>query len=224
MNADFSTTVPFRDFAARRNRMVAAQIEMRDVNSPRVLEAMRKVERHRFVDREFWDNAYEDYPLPIGHGQTISQPYVVALMSQSIAEHGVTRVLEVGTGSGYQSAVLAELCEKVYTIEIIERLALRARELLRTLGYTNVEVLCGDGSQGWPEFAPYDGIIVTCAPTQIPQPLRDQLQEGGIMAIPVGGTSSQDLEILHKENGILHRSDAVPVRFVPMVDKSGKTY
>lgn len=204
-----------------RERMVREQIEARGIHDPRVLRAMRKVERHKFVPEEYRDLAYEDHPLPIGEGQTISQPYIVALMTELLELDEHDRVLEVGTGSGYQAAVLAEICDSVYTIEIIESLGRRAGALLKELGYTNVKVKIGDGYKGWPEHAPFDAIIVTCAPTHIPPPLQEQLAEGGRMVIPVGERFTQELVLLRKENGKIIQREVIPVRFVPMLKEGG---
>lgn len=197
--------------------MVVEQIEERGIKNRRVLEVMEKVPRHEFVPVEYRSFAYEDSPLPIGEGQTISQPYIVALMTECLSLEGEEKVLEVGTGSGYQAAILSELSKEVYTIEILEPLAKRAEELLPKLGYRNVKVKCGDGYLGWEEYAPFDGIIVTCAPDHIPQPLIDQLAEGGRMVIPVGGVHFlQVLKLIEKREGKVTVSSVVPVRFVPM--------
>jgi protein-L-isoaspartate(D-aspartate) O-methyltransferase len=167
--------------------------------------------------------AYRDHPLPIGEGQTISQPYIVALMTEAIKPEPGMKVLEIGTGSGYQAAVLAELCQSVYTIEIVEILGRRARQILSGL-YKNVHFKIGDGYLGWPEFAPFDAIIVTCSPTKVPQPLADQLKEGGKMVIPVGEAGLQELVVLRKKDGRLERHAIIEVRFVPMVDHKGRSY
>ncbi|MEX0879255.1 MAG: protein-L-isoaspartate(D-aspartate) O-methyltransferase [Thermoanaerobaculia bacterium] len=202
--------------AARRARMVDAQILARGVRDPRVLAAMRKVPRHLFVDPGQRAGAYEDHPLPIAGSQTISQPYIVALMTELLELPAKARVLEIGTGSGYQSAVLGELASEVYSIEILPELASAAGEKLRQLGYTNVVVREGDGYRGWPEHAPFDGIIVTAAPERIPQPLLDQLSPGGRMVIPVGGFF-QELKVFTKgPDGRITEKDIIPVRFVPM--------
>ena len=174
------------DFKAMREKMVETQIKARGVKDPRVLSALLKVERHRFVPEEYLGSAYSDQPLPIGEGQTISQPYIVALMTELLELKGNEKVLEIGTGSGYQAAVLAELAKEVYTIEIIEPLASTAKDRLLELGYQNVKVKAGDGYLGWPEAAPFDAIIITCAPDHIPEPLVEQLKEGGGMVLPLG--------------------------------------
>ena len=214
---------PGKDYSLLRERMVAKQLEARDIKDKKVLAAMRKVPRHLFVPENYRHLAYEDYPLPIGEGQTISQPYIVALMTQVINPNAQMKVLEIGTGSGYQAAILAELCAKVYTVEIIEILGERAKGVLQKL-YGNVFVRIGDGYQGWPEFAPFDAIIVTCAPTHVPQPLVEQLREGGRMVIPVGEAGAQQLVVLTKNKGKLIEEQVIPVRFVPMVDSKGKKY
>ena len=202
--------------AARRARMVDSQILARGVRDPRVLAAMRKVPRHDFVGSAQRASAYEDHPLPIAGNQTISQPYIVALMTELLELPPKSRVLEIGTGSGYQSAVLGELASEVYSIEIVPELARSAGEKLRQLGYSNVVVREGDGYRGWPEHAPFDGIIVTAAPERIPQPLLDQLSPGGRMVIPVGGFF-QELKVFTKgPDGRITEKDIIPVRFVPM--------
>ena len=201
---------------ARRARMVETQIQARGVRDARVLAAMRKVPRHKFVDPSERDRAYEDHPLPIAGSQTISQPYIVALMTELLALPEKARVLEIGTGSGYQSAVLAELAAEVYSIEIVPALARSSSEKLRALGHTNVTVREGDGYRGWPEHAPFDGIIVTAAPERTPEPLLEQLAVGGRMVIPVGGFF-QELKVFTKQpDGSIVEKDVLPVRFVPM--------
>lgn len=207
-----------------REKMVKNQIEGRGIKSPRVLAAMRKVERHRFVPKELVRQAYDDGPLPIGEGQTISQPYIVAFMTDALELQPTDKVLEIGTGSGYQAAILGELCAEVYTIEIFETLANRSANLLKEIGYKNIRVLAGDGYVGWPEQAPFDAIIVTCSPTEIPQPLQDQLKEGGRMIIPVGDYPGQELVVVRKEKGKIRRERVLSVLFVPMIDKEGKKY
>src|SRR5437773_8820577 len=203
-------------FTLARRRMVAEQLAGpgRDITNARVLAVMGKVPRHEFVPERLRSEAYEDHPLPIGEGQTISQPYIVAFMTEQLALKPGERVLEIGTGSGYQAAVLAELRARVYTIEIIEELAKRAGANLQRLGYTNVQVRAGDGYKGWPEAAPFDAIIVTCAPDDVPQPLVDQLKDGGRMVIPVGSAGIQELILLRKHGGKLERRAVLPVRFV----------
>lgn len=204
--------------ASARARMVHDQIAARGVTDARVLGAMARVPRHAFVPAPQRRQAYEDGPLPIGHGQTISQPYVVAFMTAALNPKPTDRVLEIGTGSGYQAAVLAGLVAEVYSIEIVEPLALRAAEELSRLGYANVKVRCGDGHLGWPEAAPFDAIIVTCAPEQVPQALVEQLRSGGRMIIPVGSQwTGQELVLLRKTPRGLEKKDVLPVRFVPMV-------
>jgi len=211
-------------FARARQRMVAEQLASsgRDITNARVLTAMGNVPRHEFVPERLRAQAYEDRPLPIGHGQTISQPYIVAFMTEQLDPRPVDRVLEIGTGSGYQAAVLAELTAQVYTIEIIEDLAQRAATNLQRLGYTNVQVRAGDGYKGWPEAAPFDAIIVTCAPEKVPQPLIDQLKDGGRMIIPVGPMSNQELVLLRKHANQLEQRAVLPVQFVPMTGLSLK--
>src|SRR5881394_492556 len=204
------------DFPAQRERMVKEQIVMRGVVEERVLAAMRKVPREEFVPEEFRAASYDDRPLPIGYDQTISQPFIVAFMTEQLRPQKTDRVLEIGTGSGYQAAILAELVREVYTIEIIEPLGRTAEATLQRLGYKNVHVKVGDGYKGWPEHAPFDSIIVTCAPDHVPQPLVDQLKEGGRMVIPVGPPAAQELYVMQKSNGQLRQSVLVDVRFVPM--------
>ncbi len=211
---------PAPDFAAERERMVKEQIVMRGVVDERVLGAMRKVPPEEFVPTEVRSESYNDGPLPIGRDQTISQPYIVALMTEKLRLQPKNRVLEMGTGSGYQAAILAELGAEVYSIEIIEPLARTAAATLRRLGYKNVHVKTGDGYQGWPEQGPFDACIVTCAPNHIPQPLTDQLKEGGRMMIPVGEKFAQQLYLLEKKNGRIEQSAVLPVRFVPMAGKA----
>jgi protein-L-isoaspartate(D-aspartate) O-methyltransferase len=206
------------DYAALRKRMVEEQLgpPRSDITDRRVLGAMATVPRHEFVPSELRNFAYADRPLPIGHGQTISQPYVVAFMTEKLEPKPTDRVLEVGTGSGYQAAILSGLVSEVYTIEIIEPLATRAKADLERLGYRNVKVRHGDGYQGWPEAAPFDAIIVTAAPDHVPQPLVDQLKDGGRMVIPVGELASQTLYLLRKRGDKLEREAVLPVRFVPL--------
>ncbi len=206
---------------ANRNNMVRDQIEARGVSDPRVLAAMRKVPRHLFVSGSLEKHAHDDGPLGIGHDQTISQPYIVALMTELLQLKGHERVLEIGTGSGYQSAVLAEIVDTVYSVEIVPDLASSAANLLSKLGYSNVKVRCADGYRGIPEAAPFDAIIVTAAPDHIPEPLIEQLKLGGRMVIPVGDFYQELIVIEKTEQGVIkHRS--IPVRFVPMTGEAEK--
>jgi len=205
------------DYYQLRQKMVNEQIIARGVRAESVIKAMQKVERHLFVPEQYRNFAYSDRPLPIGEGQTISQPYIVALMTELLDLKKSDKVLEIGTGSGYQAAILAEICDSVYTIEIIPSLGKQAQVLLKELGYHNIHCKIGDGYLGWPEHAPYDGIIVTCAPSKIPQPLKEQLAEGGRMVIPVGATYTQELVLVTKTKGKLIQKSVIPVRFVPML-------
>jgi len=211
-------------YTMERLRMVREQLESpgRGITNARVLEVMSRVPRHEFVPVESRSHAYEDRPLPIGYGQTISQPYIVAFMTEYLDPRPTDRVLEIGTGSGYQAAVLSELVAEVYTIEIVESLADRASEDLSRLAYTNVHVKAGDGYRGWPDEAPFDSIIVTCAPDSVPQPLVDQLAPGGRMIIPVGQIWEQHLVLLEKEGGRLEQRSVLPVRFVPMTGEAAR--
>jgi protein-L-isoaspartate(D-aspartate) O-methyltransferase len=198
--------------------MVREQIYDRGVRAARVLKAMETVPRHEFVAEDQRPYAYDDRPLPIGEGQTISQPYIVAVMTELLALKPTDKVLEIGTGSGYQAAILAELTPQVYTVEILPGLAKSAEHTLRRLGYDTVKVRTGDGYQGWAEYAPFDAIIVTCAPEDVPKALADQLGEGGRMVIPVGPQwTDQTLYLLRKGGGKLEEKAVIPVRFVPMV-------
>jgi len=218
-----STPVGSDTDAARRERMVETQIVARGVRDPRVLDAMRQVPRHLFVDESQRREAYEDHPLPIAGNQTISQPYIVALMTELLDVEPNETVLEIGTGSGYQSAVLAKLARVVYSIEIVPELATQAAERLKRLGYTNVTVREGDGYRGWPEHAPFDAIIVTAAPERIPEPLIEQLAPNGRLVIPVGGFF-QELKVFRKDaSGKVTEKDVLPVRFVPMTGEIEKT-
>jgi protein-L-isoaspartate(D-aspartate) O-methyltransferase len=201
-----------------RDRMVDTQIRARGVADERVLAAMRHVPRHRFVPGEHQARAYDDTPLPIGFDQTISQPYIVAYMSEVLDTRSTDRVLEIGTGSGYQAAVLGDLVREVYTIEIVEPLATRARETMAALGYTNINVRHGNGYLGWPEAAPFDRIIVTAAPDDLPKALVDQLATGGVMVVPVG-RGEQIMTIVRKTERGVTTTETLPVRFVPMVGK-----
>jgi protein-L-isoaspartate(D-aspartate) O-methyltransferase len=205
---------------AERTQMVAEQIVARGITDTRVLKAMRDVPRHEFVPEGVRLNAYRDHPLPIGYRQTISQPYVVALMTEKLELSHDERVLEIGTGSGYQAAVLSGLVEDVYTIEIVKELANRAKGDLARLGYHNVHVRSGDGYRGWPEHAPFDAIIVTAAPDHIPQPLIDQLAVGGHMIIPVGDRNQQLMVLRRTAEGVVERERVIDVRFVPMTGEA----
>ncbi|MCX6335182.1 MAG: protein-L-isoaspartate(D-aspartate) O-methyltransferase [Bacteroidia bacterium] len=199
-----------------RQRMVKTQIEDRGITNTAVLEAMRKVPRHSFVPKEYQDEAYNDYPLPIGYAQTISQPYIVAYMTEVLKPGIKMKALEIGTGSGYQAAVLAEIVNKVYTIEILPELAKEASERLRKLGYKNIICKSGDGYEGWPEYAPFDLIIVTAAAEEIPQPLIDQLSENGRLVIPIGKPSEvQELLLAIKRKNKVETKRLTFVRFVP---------
>jgi protein-L-isoaspartate(D-aspartate) O-methyltransferase len=206
------------DRDAERRRMVDEQLLGRDITSPRVLEAMRKVPRHLFIPEPQRGRAYEDSPVPIGLGQTISQPYIVAFMTQALDLEPGHKVLEIGTGSGYQAAVLAEISREVYSIEVLPELAERARESLAALGYRHVRLRTGNGYLGWPEHAPYDRIIVTAAPPEVPPALIEQLKVGGLMAIPVG-TAEQHLRILRRTATGMETLQTLPVRFVPMTGR-----
>jgi len=209
------------DFAAARQRMVEEQLSApgRDIKNRLVLDAMATVPRHEFVPEPLRKFAYLDEPLPIGYGQTISQPFIVAFMTEQLIPKPTDRVLEIGTGSGYQAAILSRLVAEVYTIEIIEPLAKRAEADLRRLGFLNVKVLAGDGYKGWPEHAPFDSVIVTCAPDHIPQALIDQLKDDGRMIIPVGAPGDQQLYLLRKHGPKIEQQAVLPVFFVPMTGK-----
>jgi protein-L-isoaspartate(D-aspartate) O-methyltransferase len=213
-----------QEFTKQREQMVKWQIEARGVTDKRVLDAMRKVERHLFVPAELASYAYADQPLPVGYNQTISQPYIVAFMTEALKLTPGSKVLEIGTGSGYQAAVLGEICDSVFSVEIVEELGTKAKALLKVLRYDNIFVKIGDGYKGWVEYAPFDAIIVTCAPTHVPDPLKEQLVEGGKMIIPVGETNYQELILMVKKKGRLIQQAVLPVRFVPMVDKNKNKY
>ncbi len=210
-----------KHFEEERRRMVQTQLIPRGIADESVLEAMRKVPRHRFVPEDLIESAYDDCPLPIGEGQTISQPYMVALMTECLGLKGDEKNLEVGTGSGYQAAILAELSGQIYTVERVEKLSKRAGEILKALGYINIQLKVEDGSEGWAEFSPYDGIIVTAGSPDVPEPLAEQLSEGGRLVIPVGGCYSQELVVLEKKNGKLERREVCGCVFVPLVGRHG---
>lgn len=199
-----------------RTRMVQQQIVGRGVKNPKVLEAMTRVNRAGFVPLEMQERAFDDGPLPIGHQQTISQPYIVARMTELLQLSPEARVLEVGTGSGYQTAILAELAREVYTVELVPELAGKARERLEGLGYTNIHFRLGDGRKGWPEAAPFDAILAAAAPLEIPPALKEQLKEGGRMVIPVGRENHQSLRLLIASQGKVEDYCEMEVRFVPM--------
>jgi len=209
-------TVPAIDFKSGRERMVKEQLVRRGIHDPRVLATMGRIPREEFVPAGYRHEAYEDGPLPLGEEETISQPYIVALMTELLRPQPGDRIFEVGTGSGYQAAILAELVAEVYTIEIDASLAKAAEERLERQGYKNIHVKAGDGYEGWPEHAPFDGIIVTCALDHVPRPLVAQLKERGRMVLPVGQPGAQELYLFEKENGELKRQAVLPVVFVPM--------
>ena len=206
-------------FAGSREAMVREQIQGRGVKDPATLSAMSAVPRHEFVPKRFQHSAYEDHPLPIGFDQTISQPYIVAFMTEALTLEPGDRVLEVGTGSGYQAAVLAEIVDEVFSIEILCELEARARRDLDRLGYTAVKTKCGDGYQGWPEHAPFDAVIVTAAPDHVPRPLVEQLKVGGRMVIPVGSQYQELVRLTRTDDG-LERERLIGVRFVPMTGEA----
>ena len=212
------------NFEYLRKTMVETQIKRRGVSDKNVLSAMLKVERHLFISEKVIDNAYADNPIPIGEGQTISQPYIVAYMTELLQINSESKVLEVGTGSGYQTAVLAEIAKEVYSIELIESLYEKTKNLFEQLDYKNVKLKLDDAYLGWKEFAPFDAIIVTCSPTHIPKKLEEQLSEGGRIIIPVGERFSQEMLILKKENGKIITEQAIKVRFVPMKNGKGMDY
>jgi protein-L-isoaspartate(D-aspartate) O-methyltransferase len=209
------------NYAVARAAMVREQLQRRGISASRVLQAMHEVPRHLFVAPEWRHEAYGDRPIPIAAGQTISQPYIVAVMLQSLALHHDARVLEVGTGSGYQAAVLSRLAAQVYTIEYFPALAEQARAVLGRLGYSNVQVVVGDGSVGLPMYAPYDGIVVAAAAPQLPRPLLEQLCDGGRLVIPVGDSSNQELLLVTREGATYRSERSIACRFVPLLGKEG---
>lgn len=209
------------DYEAARKRMVDGQIAIRGITSPGVLEAFLEVPRHHFVPKSQQAHAYQDSPLPIGLGQTISQPYIAAYMTDILQLTGAERVLEIGTGSGYQAAILGILADEIHTIERHPSLADKANRLLKSLGYDNVQVHERDGTRGLPEFAPYQAIMVTAAAPEVPTPLLDQLGEGGRLVMPVGGRGGQVLLLYRREGNEFHREDLVPVAFVPLIGEHG---
>lgn len=208
-------------FAKQRESMVEVQLRARGIQDLRVLAAMARVPRHEFVSREYWDQAYEDHPVPIAEGQTVSQPFIVALMLQALSLEGTETVLEVGTGSGYEAALLADLAHRVYTIERHASLARSAETVLLRLGYSNVTVHVGDGSQGLPEHAPFHAIVVSAAAPRVPPPLFEQLGEGGRMAIPVGPSYAQEFQLVRKEHGEMVVTTLEACRFVPLIGCQG---
>jgi protein-L-isoaspartate(D-aspartate) O-methyltransferase len=210
-----------RDYEQARHEMVETQIRKRHVTDSRVLECLERIPRHEFVPAEFRGRAYEDAPLPIGEGQTISQPYIVAAMTAALGLQGNERILEIGTGFGYQAAVLACLAREVFSVEFRAALATEAAERLSRLGYTNVHVHCGDGTLGLPEFAPYDAILVAAAAPSVPTPLLAQLADGGSMVVPVGGVENQDLRLIERNQDTFHTTMLEPCRFVPLLGAHG---
>lgn len=208
-------------FAQARHEMVESQIRRRHIADIRVLECLARVPRHEFVPTQFRERAYEDGPLPIGQGQTISQPYMVAAMTAALRLGGHERVLEIGTGFGYQAAVLGCLAGEVFSVEFRAELATEAAERLRRLGFTNIHVHCGDGTLGLPEFAPYDAILVAAAAPSVPEPLREQLAEGGRMVVPVGGIENQDLRLIERSHDTFRSTMLESCRFVPLVGAHG---
>jgi protein-L-isoaspartate(D-aspartate) O-methyltransferase len=208
-------------FLAQRRSMVESQLRARGIRDERVLAAMFRVPRHEFVSAEYRDQVYEDHPIPIGEGQTLSQPYIVAVMLEALALDPSDTVLEIGTGSGYQTALLAELAKQVYSVERHASLAHDARATLARLGYSNVEVALGDGSHGLAERAPFDAIVVSAAAPQIPPPLFEQMREGGRMVIPVGPAHAQELQLVRKQAGKLIVANLEGCRFVPLIGSEG---
>jgi protein-L-isoaspartate(D-aspartate) O-methyltransferase len=216
MFTDNGYTLDEDKWTFERNRMVSHQIEARAVRDERVLNAMRNVPRHMFVSEDLKDRAYTDNPLPIGQGQTISQPYIVAFMTEALETKEDYKILEIGTGCGYQSAVLASIVKEVYTIEIVEDLYRKSSELLKKMGYTNINCKFGDGYNGWMDYAPFDGIIITAAPSKLPLNLMEQLKTGGKMIVPVGTGWHQELKCIRKTSHGMDTEFLLDVRFVPM--------
>lgn len=212
------------NFKQQRETMVDKQIKLRGITNKEVLKAFYVVPRHEFVLPGYVRFAYTDAPLPIDEGQTISQPYIVAFMTDALELRPEDRVLEVGTGSGYQAAILAQICDSVFTIEIFEKLNQKSVEVFNRLGYDNIYCKVGDGYKGWSQMAPFDAIIVTCSPSHIPKALKEQLAEGGRMIIPVGEGRIQKLVLLEKKKGKIRERTVLPVRFVPMLDEEGEKY
>lgn len=210
-----------KDFEVARRKMVETQIAARGIRNPRVLQVMREIPRHLFLEEGLWDQAYQDHPLPIGEKQTISQPYIVALMTEALEPTPLDKVLEIGTGSGYQTAILASLCKWVYSVERIRSLALKARKVLDQLRLYNVSIRIGDGTEGWVENAPYDGILVTAGAPEVPQPLKEQLADGGRLVIPVGDRFSQSLYKIVRKGEEFYQEDLGGCRFVDLVGKYG---
>jgi protein-L-isoaspartate(D-aspartate) O-methyltransferase len=213
--------MPEDTFAAARNHMVDSQLIPRGIFDPRVLAAMRKVPRHRFIPPSLWDQAYNDYPLPIGEDQTISQPYIVALMTEILEIKGPARVLEIGTGSGYQAAILAELAAQVFSIDRMAYLSATAQKVLDALGYKNIHLKVGDGTLGWPEECPFDAILVTAGSPQVPRPLTEQLALDGRLVIPVGDRFSQTLTLVRKTKDGLNYEYHGGCRFVRLIGQHG---
>jgi len=215
---------PEINYALLRKKMVEEQLIPRGISNPKVIDAFLKVERHRFIPEKLRENSYADFPVPIGEGQTISQPYIVALMTESLDLSGESKVLEIGTGSGYQTAILAELSKEVYTVERFSSLAEKAGSLFQELGYSNINMKTGDGSLGWKEEAPFSRIIVTAASPGLPPPLIEQLSEGGKIVLPLGETYSQALTIIEKKQGQINKETVCSCVFVPLVGKYGQNH
>lgn len=209
------------DMQKVRDRMVEEQLIPRGIHDPKTLEAMRRAPRHLFVEDALQNQAYGDFPLPIGRGQTISQPYIVALMTQALGLQGHEKVLEIGTGSGYQAAILAQICEKVYTVERVDSLLVQARKIFDQLHYLNILTKLDDGTNGWPEFGPYDAIIVTAGGPKVPEPLLDQLADPGRLVIPVGDRGMQNLQLVTKKGGVITEKTIEYVRFVSLIGTHG---